>query len=276
MLEQICVNGVEICYEQTGESGDPLVMVHGSLVDHHNWGRVAPLLARSFRVVTYDRRGHSRSERPAVPDTIHDDVADLAALIEELDLAPAHVAGSSFGGSIALRLAAERPDLVCRLVVNEPPLLGLLASDPQGQAMFQAIEEQFSAIGALLEAGQMEAGVRRFAEDVVFGPDAWAHLPAELKQTVIYNAPTFLAEMHDPDAFRIDPGQLRSFPRTVLVTCGENSPPFLPWIASRVAEALPRGELYRFAGANHEAEQAQPEQYVATVEAFLTRVAATE
>jgi pimeloyl-ACP methyl ester carboxylesterase len=57
------VNGVSLHYELTG-AGDPLVLVHGSWGDHHNWDPVVPALAESFQVLTYDRRGHSQSERP--------------------------------------------------------------------------------------------------------------------------------------------------------------------------------------------------------------------
>jgi pimeloyl-ACP methyl ester carboxylesterase len=67
------INGVKIFYELTGDSGEPLVLVHGSWIDHHNWDAVVPSLARSFRVLTYDRRGHSQSERPASPGSILED-----------------------------------------------------------------------------------------------------------------------------------------------------------------------------------------------------------
>ena len=103
-------NGVKLYYEEAG-SGQPLVLVHGSWTDLRSWDMVVPSLAERFRVVTYDRRGHSRSERPAGQGSVHEDVADLAAVIESLGLAPAHVIGNSFGGSIVLRLAAERPEL---------------------------------------------------------------------------------------------------------------------------------------------------------------------
>jgi pimeloyl-ACP methyl ester carboxylesterase len=86
------VNSVGLYWERTGESGDPLVLVHGSWGNHHNWDVVVPGLSRSFRVLTYDRRGHSQSERPTRTGSVLEDVADLAALIEHLRLAPAHIA----------------------------------------------------------------------------------------------------------------------------------------------------------------------------------------
>src|SRR5207249_9962497 len=98
------VNGADLFYEVTGD-GDPLVLVHGSWGDHNNWAAVVPGLAESFRVITYDRRGHSQSERPPGEGSRREDENDLGALLESLDVAPAHVGGNSFGASIVLGLA---------------------------------------------------------------------------------------------------------------------------------------------------------------------------
>ena len=92
------INGVELHWWLTGEAGPPLVLVHGSWGDHHGWDRVVPVLSRSFRVLTYDRRGHSRSARPAGQGSAHEDVSDLAALIDHVGLGRAHILGNSFGG----------------------------------------------------------------------------------------------------------------------------------------------------------------------------------
>ena len=82
------VNGVRLFYELNGTGEVPLLLVHGSWDSHHDWDLVVPRLADSFRVLTYDRRGHSKSERPAGPGSVREDVADLAALIEHLELEP--------------------------------------------------------------------------------------------------------------------------------------------------------------------------------------------
>ena len=60
-MPTITVNGVPLYHALTGEAGSPLVLVHGSWGDHSGWDPVVPVLARRFRVVTYDRRGHSQS-----------------------------------------------------------------------------------------------------------------------------------------------------------------------------------------------------------------------
>ena len=123
-------NGVRLFYTLTGDAGPPLVLVHGSWADHSDWDLVAPVFAEHFRLLTYDRRGHSQSERVPGQGSVQEDAADLEALLEDLGLVPAHVVGLSFGGSGALRLATRRPDLFRSLSVHEPPLFGLLAGDP--------------------------------------------------------------------------------------------------------------------------------------------------
>src|SRR3712207_4937050 len=104
------LNTIDVFHATAGE-GEPLVLVHGGWSDHTTWGLVAPLLAERFRVIAYDRRGHSRSERPAgvARRRTHED--DLAAVIETLAGEPAHVVGNSYGGLIALSLAGRRPEL---------------------------------------------------------------------------------------------------------------------------------------------------------------------
>ncbi|MDQ3623013.1 MAG: alpha/beta hydrolase, partial [Verrucomicrobiota bacterium] len=85
------INGFELYWNLSGETGDPLVLLHGSWGDHSEWEQIVPALARLFRVLTYDRRGHSRSERPAAQGSLREDAADLCALLEHLGLGPAHM-----------------------------------------------------------------------------------------------------------------------------------------------------------------------------------------
>jgi pimeloyl-ACP methyl ester carboxylesterase len=271
-MATIGINGTTIFWERSGSSGEPLVLVHGSWVDHHNWDLVVPSLSRSFRVLTYDRRGHSESERPASRYRIAAEVADLAALIEGLHIGPAHIIGNSSGGSIVLRLAGERPDLFRSLVVNEPALFALLADGGQGQAALQAVKARIAAVVELLEAGDMEGGVREFVERIAFGPGAWDQIPPDVRKTVIFNAPTFLAEMHDPEFFSIDLGRLRRFAAPALLTLTEHGPPVFRQIVDTVASALPHAARMTFAGTGHEPEQTDPEAYVAAVEGFIAAV----
>src|ERR1051325_4981523 len=113
------INGVNIYYELIGKQGDLLVLVHGSWGDHHNWDLVANEFAKTFRVLTYDRRGHSQSERPSGQGSVQEDVEDLIALTEHFSHSPANIAGNSYGAGIVLKAAAKRPDIFKCMMIHE-------------------------------------------------------------------------------------------------------------------------------------------------------------
>lgn len=260
------INGVALYWQQLGESGPAVVLVHGSWGDHHNWDAVAPALARSFRVLTYDRRGHSQSERPPTQGSIDEDVADLAALVEDRGFAPVHLVGNSFGAAISLRLAAARPALLASLAVHEPPLLRTLEHHP----MFPAVAERIGAVLDDLRAGRMEDGARKFVETIAFGPGAWDTLPPGMRKTLILNAPTFLDESNEPDSLSpVDASALSQFDRPALVTQGDTSAPFFPLIVESVAAALPRARRHTFHGAGHVPHVSHPEEFVRIVGGFV-------
>ena len=261
------VNGVRLYFEEHG-SGEPMVLVHGSWGDHHNWDAVVPGLAKSFRVVTYDRRGHSQSERPATQGSIAEDAEDLAALIEHLEIAPARIVGNSGGAIVSLRLATMRPELFRALIVHEPPLFPLLAGKPGGDAVLAEVGRRIAAVVAKLEAGEDEAGARLFVETIAFGPGAWDQLPDETRKTFTFNAPTFLDEIREKDGLMLDLDALRGFNAPALLSLGTTSAPFFPLVVDTVATALPHAARHTFTGAGHVPHITHPEQYVETVTRF--------
>lgn len=272
-MATVTVNGVSLYVEEAGQ-GEPLVLIHGGWGDLNSWDAVVPGLASAFRVVRHDRRGHTRSERPGGPGSIHEDVADAAALIEVLVGAPAYVLGNSSGASIALRLAATRPDLVRSLVVHEPPLFDLLVEDESMKPVLRERVAHHAAVAHLLEAGQIEAGTRLFV-DMAFGSGAWERFP-QVREAFLFNAPTWLDEWHDEAISTIDLAALPAYTAPALVSYGTESPAGLYDIVARVAAALPRGELVEIPGAGHVPHRTDPERYVQLVTRFLTSVRAQQ
>jgi pimeloyl-ACP methyl ester carboxylesterase len=260
------INGVRIFWEQHGDAGAPLVLVHGSWADHHNWDAVVPALAQTFRVFTYDRRGHSQSERLSKQGSIEEDVADLAAFIGANRLAPAHVAGNSFGAAIALKLAAAQPDLFASVVVHEPPLIGMLGDDPT----LPVIRERIGAVLETLKSGDMQAGARQFVENVALGPGMWDKLPPAIRETFVFNAPTWMDEMNEPETvMSVDLHRLAAFNRPALITKGDQSPPFFAAILDKISRALPQAQHHTFRGAGHVPHLTHPDEYGRVVTEFV-------
>lgn len=117
-LEHVEVNGARLAYVGRGE-GEPTVFVHGGISDLTIWEPIIEPISHRYRAIAYSRR-YAWPNEPipdGVPDTIAEHAADLAALIETLELGTANLVGNSWGGFICLVVARDRPDLVRKLVV---------------------------------------------------------------------------------------------------------------------------------------------------------------
>lgn len=263
------INGVQLYWELSAGAGEPAILVHGSWGDHLNWTPVVPGLSNSLSVATYDRRGHSRSERRPGQGSIRDDVADLAALIEHLFGGPAHVIGNSFGAAIALNLAAQRPELIRSLVAHEPPLFGLLEGEAEVQPALAAVRERIAAVVPMLQAGDFAGGARRFVDTIAFGPGAWDQLPAATRNIFVSNAPTWLDELQEPESMTLDLDRLSAFSGPAMLSLGGDSPPFFPLVVQRISAALPHARKYVFQHAGHVPHLSHPREYVQAVTDFI-------
>ena len=263
------INETPIAYEMTGE-GEPLVLVHGTWVDGQTWDLVVPRLAESFFVITYDLRGHGRSViNPPSAGTVHDDVADLAALIDRLEIGPANVAGNSSGACIALRLTIEHPDLVRRTLAHEPPMDGLLATDPNAKAIEDQNLESMGALRELLEAGAQREAAERFVDTVAIGPGAWSQLPPPVQDTFVRHGPAFLGQLNDPDALQLDLDALGEVSTPLLLSQGDQSPPMFPPIMDQLAANVPKAERRTLTNAGHVPHMTNPDDYVALLTGFI-------
>jgi pimeloyl-ACP methyl ester carboxylesterase len=117
-VEFVEAEGVEIAYERGGE-GSPLVFVHGAAADSRIWQPQLAGLADEFTVVAWDEPGAGRSSDLPEGFGLAGFADGLARLIETLGLGPAHVAGLSWGGTVALELYRRHPGLVTTLILMD-------------------------------------------------------------------------------------------------------------------------------------------------------------
>jgi pimeloyl-ACP methyl ester carboxylesterase len=227
------------------------MLVHGSWGDATSWEAVVGPLAERFEVTTWDRRGHSRSHDGNSPGRLHEDAADLAALIEHLGRAPIHVVGNSYGASIALTLVTTRPDLVVSVAVHEPPLFALL-EDTDDQTLAAALattDRALASVIELLEAGDHPGAARCFVDTVAFGPGAWDQLPGPIQQVFVTNAATYLDECRDPDGLSIDCSALATTTVPLSLSHGTDSPTLFPAVIRELATLVPTAHVEVLNGA---------------------------
>ena len=124
------VDGVSLRYYRNGGAGRPFVVAHGITAD----GRsriplVEPLADAGYDVVTYDARGHGRSDAPADGYEYADQAADLVGLVDALELENPVLYGHSMGGTTVAVAAATDPELPHAVVLEDPELLLGLGAD---------------------------------------------------------------------------------------------------------------------------------------------------
>ncbi|MCV2393738.1 alpha/beta hydrolase [Actinotalea sp. M2MS4P-6] len=117
------VNQVDFSYVEGPDNGTPLVLLHAQLMDWFDYSRVMPALAESYHVYVVDYQGHGETTYPDdYPMTANQIGADLGDFIAQVVGEPAYVSGNSSGGLLTVWLAANRPELVEAIVLEDPPL----------------------------------------------------------------------------------------------------------------------------------------------------------
>jgi pimeloyl-ACP methyl ester carboxylesterase len=108
------VNGIKIWYAVFGR-GAPVVLLHGGLANSNYWGELVPVLARHYRVVLMDSRGHGRSSRDTRPFGYDLMASDVLALMDFLKIDTAALVGWSDGAIIGLDIAIHHPERLSKL-----------------------------------------------------------------------------------------------------------------------------------------------------------------
>jgi esterase len=247
-VSDVRVNGVRLYYEEHGE-GDAILCVHGASSSAMVWSAAAEVLSRLGRVILYDRRGATRSERPDTWDaSVPAQAEDAAALLEELDAGPAVVIGRSYGGEIATALALAHPDRVRALVLLDgaPPTL-----DEEAQAWTEELR------AAAEEAASRDlASVAGVLFDRVAGEGALASFPEPLREMFVHNAPVILAEVRPP-YFAPTEEELSRIDVPALLVLPEEPLPGMTRATERMAAALPDARLVVVPG-GHLVDPTQP------------------
>lgn len=119
--------GLSFHYRDWGGRGEPLLLLHGLASNARIWDLTAPLLARRFRVLALDQRGHGLSDKPDEGYDIQSVTGDLQAFIQALSLERPGLVGHSWGANVALQFAVDQPDATSWLVLVDGGFLEISA-----------------------------------------------------------------------------------------------------------------------------------------------------
>jgi pimeloyl-ACP methyl ester carboxylesterase len=257
-VEVLRTNGLEIAYERVGQ-GPPLVLVHGAAVDSRMWRPQLAALADEFTVVAWDEPGAGRSSDVPAGFALVDYADCLAALIDTLDLGPAHVTGLSWGGTVALELYRHHPDRVATLLLVDT-YAGWKGSLPERevQARLEGVRQMLAAADHLFDptlpglfAGQPPA-------EYVALLDAMA---ADVRPGSMSTALLVMAETDQRDL-------LPRIQVPTLLIWGELDARSPLSVAGQFKDAIPDAELIVIPGAGHVSNLEQPELFNDAVRQF--------
>ena len=160
--------GANIVYDYVGD-GPLLLFIAGGGGDGSRYAPISQILADEYTIVSYDRRGNSRSTGDMSVDMdMAQSARDAAAVIRAMGAEKAYVFGNSGGANIGLKLAEDLPEVITGLIVHEPPVIPILPDAEIWQKYVQKVHETYVTQG-------VRAAVMLFASEIVgFDPPAQA------------------------------------------------------------------------------------------------------
>ncbi len=245
-------------YRELGD-GPPLLLIHGVGLDSRCWDGVAGELARTHRVVVYDRRGYGRSG--GAPAGWHEHAEDAAALVRELGLAPVTVAAWSSGGIVALDLAVHHLDVVHRLVLAEPPMYGRRHLTPSLAGTFLRARLERRLRGP---APALETFLRWVFRDRR-GASTWDDLEDEWRAAARANAEASWHDMDEGDGSHVPRERIQSLQIPVRCLLGDSTQPYFRKCTRALVQLAPGGSLVTVAGANHALVLQRPRDFAAAI-----------
>jgi 3-oxoadipate enol-lactonase len=255
-------NDVDVAWFEVGR-GEPLILIHGLADDHRAWRRALPDLVLRHRVLMYDLRGHGETSLGRPDGTLTQLGSDLASLMESIRVDKADIAGFSLGGTIAMSMAIDHPEMVRRLVlVATSSRVGKTAADWYRQRV-EMVERNDPELRATLD---------RDAADV------YAQAPSELDDGLLIRRQSTAdprgyanacAAMAALNAAPLDP-ELGRIAAPTLIVASELDRHCPPKAAEIIASGIKGSRLEVIPEAGHPIPVEKPRELAALMNAFLT------
>lgn len=257
------INGAQIYYETSGV-GQPLVMLHGHLLDSGQWDDQMAAFAPHYQVIRYDARGFGQSDLPPAPFAYHE---DLHALLQTLGIEHAYLMGCSGGGATIIDFALTYPDMVDGLILVGTGIGGYQPAGPP--------PPQLQAMGEALQKGEIARAVELSLQALTDGP---RRTPAQVnllarERTRAMTARLF-ARPPVPEAVQqsLEPPAIERLSAitapTLVIVGGEDQAP-LQEIADSVTAQIAGAQKVIMPDAGHHPNLEQPELFNHVVRTLL-------
>ncbi len=263
-LQTFAANGVELHYSQSG-SGKPLLFIPGSISDYRTWEGIRAHFEKTHRCFVLSRRFQFPGHYVAKGDSSVDaNTEDIAAFIRGMNLAPVTLVGHSFGAFVALNLAIRYPELVEKVVAEEPIFAPALASNPKNPLQLLSLlfrnfkaGKSFARLGMkgveptfkALAAGDTTTAQKTFIDGVTDGKKTPETLDELTRRQLEDNIAALAGE--DPFINKIKLSDAKKIACKVLLLSGTESPYAFRFINEQLEKNIPKAQHHVFQGASH-------------------------
>jgi pimeloyl-ACP methyl ester carboxylesterase len=233
-----------------GKTRPTVVLLHSSAASARQWDALAEQLQPRFDVHAIDLHGHGKQgpwtgERPL---SVHDEAQQVLPLIERAG--GAHLIGHSYGGAVAMHLAAARPLLVRSLAVYEPVVFSLLAEhEPLSDAAHEAFNVAVQ-MRSLVTAGRADAAAERFVDYWSGGP-AWFRMGPQQQRSVVSRMPIIVQHFDALYGEALPRSRLARLTMPVLCLTGSRSTAAARRIGALLRALLPTQQHETLPGLSH-------------------------
>ena len=258
------VNGIAL-YDDGVREGTPLVFIHGFPFDHRMWDPQAQMFSKTHRVITYDVRGHGKSDVGDGQYTIELFVDDLFLVLDHLKIQRAIACGLSMGGYIALRAAERQADRFEALVL----------CDTKSEAdSNEAKVKRAAAIHAVKKDG-VSAFAGEFIKSVL--TEKTLKTKPQLVESVLNlirgNSPLGICGSLLALASRTDTtAALAKMNVPALILVGEEDKLTPPLVSESMAKALPRAAMHVIPASAHLSNLENPIVFNEKLSVFLKQL----
>jgi pimeloyl-ACP methyl ester carboxylesterase len=282
-LLSVNVGGITLSYLEDGV-GQSTVFVHGVAEDYRAWNSQIEPFSTNHRVIAYSRRMSVPNENGTGYDdsTVDNNTQDLLGLVEELGASPVTLIGHSYGGVIAVNFAVQNPQLIQALVVVEPGLPLLSATDEKSltglvsilvrhpDAALSAgrfIVETLIPVREAYRRGDLDGALNSFLDGIQNEKGALGEFPQFAQTMMEENARTIgELEARPPIFNENDP---RSISAPTLLIKGTTDPEFMRATVDLMSEIIPRSEVLEVPSSGHFPHIENPEFFNQKVLGFL-------
>lgn len=224
---------VTLYYEVKGE-GEPLLLIHGVMVDAYLYHHASEILAKHYMVITFDRRGSSRSEAKGdIPYDMDAQISDVKALLDALEIEQTYICGASAGAVIGQYFMQCYPERVKKLLMFEPPILAMLKDH-------QDFQDWVAMMKDLIARNKMNKAIYEFVMSMGTMDDRAPEKPQEVSEREMNNMYHCLKNEYDVFIdYAPDIEKSRALSDRIIVAAGEKSGdgPY-PTAAARYAQLI--------------------------------------